>query len=41
MLNVCHDTLHDVSVMVVTFETVRVNVYAHTLNLNNQYITLL
>ena len=41
MLNVCHDALHDVSVMVRTFQTVRVNVYAHALNLNNQYLTLL
>ena len=41
MLNVSHDTLHDVSVMVGTFQTVRVNVYAHALNLNNQYLTLL
>ena len=41
MLNVCHDTLHDVSVMVEMFQTVRVNVYAHTLNLSNQYLTLL
>ena len=41
MLNVCHDALHDVSVMVKMFQTVRVNVYAHTLNLSNQYLTLL
>ena len=41
MLNVCHDALHDVSVMVGMFQTVRVNVYAHTLNLSNQYLTLL
>ena len=41
MLYVSHDTLHDVSVMVGTFQTVRVNVYAHALNLNNQYLTLL
>ena len=40
MLNVCHDALHDVSVMVKMFQTVRVNVYAHTLNLSNQYLTL-
>ena len=40
-LNVCHDTLHDVSVMIGMFQTVRVNVYAHALNLNNQYPTLL
>ena len=40
-LNVCHDTLHDVSVMVGMFQTVRVNVYAHALNFKNQYLTLL
>ena len=40
-LNVCHDAPHDVSVMVGRFQTVRVNVYAHALNLNDQYLTLL
>ena len=40
-LNVCHDALHDVSVMVGRFQTVRVNVYAHALNLSNHYLTLL
>ena len=40
-LNVCRDALHDVSVMVGRFQTVRVNIYAHAHNLNNQYLTLL
>ena len=40
-LNVCHDTLHDVSVMVGMFQTVRVNVYPHALNFKNQCLTLL
>ena len=40
-LNVCHDTLLDVSVMVGMFQTVRVNVYAHALNFKNQCLTLL
>ena len=41
MLNVCHDAFHDVSVMVGRFQTVRVNVHAHTFNLNDQYLALL
>ena len=40
-LNVCHDALHYVSVMVGRFQTVRVNVYAHALNLSNQYLSSL
>ena len=40
-LNVCHDALHDVSVVVGRFQTVRVNVHAYALNLSNQYLTLL
>ena len=40
-LNVCHDALHDAGVMVRRFQTVRVNVYAHALNLSNRYLTLL
>ena len=32
MLNVCHDALHDVSVMDGRFQTVTVNVHAHALN---------
>ena len=40
-INVCHDALHEGSVMVGTFQSVRVSVYAHALNLNNQYLTLL
>ena len=40
-LNVCHNTLYDVSVIVGMFQTLKVNVHAHALNLNNQYLTLL
>ena len=40
-LNVCHDALDDVSVMVLRFQTVRVKVHAHAINLNDQYLTLL
>ena len=40
-LNVRHDALHEVSVMIGRFQTVRVNVHAHALNLSNQYLTLL
>ena len=36
-----HDALHDVSVIYGRFQTVRLNVQAHALNLNNQYLTLL
>ena len=38
MLNVCHDAFYDFSVMVGRFQTVRVNVHAHALNLNDQYL---
>ena len=41
MPNVCHDAQHDVSAMDEGFQTGIVNVYAHTLNLNIQYLTLL
>ena len=40
-LNVCHDALNEVSVMYGRFQILRVNVHAHALNLNNQYLTLL
>ena len=40
-LNVCHDAMHHLSVMDGRFQTVRVNVHAQVLNLNNQYLTLL
>ena len=40
-LNVCHDALHDLSAMEGRFQTGIVNVHAHALNLNNEYITLL
>ena len=40
-LNVCYDALHDVSVMYERFQTERVNVQVHTLNLKKQYLTLL
>ena len=40
-LNVCHDAMHHLSVMDGRFQTVRVNVHAHALTLNNQYLTLL
>ena len=40
-LNICHDALHDVSVIVGMFQTLKVNVHAHALNLNNQYLNLL
>ena len=40
-LNVCHDALHEDNVMYVWFQTLRENVYAHALDLNDQYLTLL
>ena len=39
--NVCHGALHDVSVMDGKFQTGILNVHAHALNLNIQYLTLL
>ena len=39
--NVCHDAMHDVSAMDERFQTGIVNVHAHALNLNIQYLTLL
>ena len=41
MLNVCHDAMCEVMVMYRRFQTHRVNVHAHALNLNNQYFTML
>ena len=41
MLNACHYCLHDISVMKVSFKRCTFNAYAHTLSLNNQYLTLL
>ena len=35
------DACHDVIVMIGRFQTVRVNVHPHALNLKNQYLTLL
>ena len=40
-LNACYGALRDVSVMEERFQTGIVNVHAHTLNLNIQYLTLL
>ena len=39
--NVCHDAVHEVSDMDERFQTGIHNVYAHALNLNIQYLTLL
>ena len=41
MLNVCHDAFYNVCVMDGRFQTFRVNVHAHALNLDDQYLTLL
>ena len=40
-LNVWNDDLREVMIMYVRFQTLRVNVHAHALNLNNQYLALL
>ena len=40
-LKVCHYAVHYVSVMDGKFQTSTVNIHSHTLNLNNQYPTLL
>ena len=40
-LNVWNDDLRKVMIMYVRFQTLRVNVHAHALNLNNQYLALL
>ena len=40
-LNVWNDDLREVMIMYVRFQTLRVNVHSHALNLNNQYLTLL
>ena len=39
--NVCHGALHNISVMDERFQTGIVNVHAHALILNIQYLTLL
>ena len=41
MLNVCHDAVHDVSVMQGLFMRGTVKVHTHARNINNQYLTLL
>ena len=41
MLNVWNDDLREGMIMYVRFQTLRVNVHPHALNLNNQYLALL
>ena len=40
-LHICHYAVYEVSVMDGRFQNGTMNVQAHALNLNNQYLTLL